>query len=81
MDPGENTLLCQRIHFYGNWWFFQSRLNKFPSACIIFIAAFELLDQEISKHDIFTDKNIDLLIKPFKLIEIQNSLLNLAGKN
>ncbi|RPJ29999.1 MAG: response regulator, partial [Nitrosopumilales archaeon] len=39
-------------------------LNKFPSACIIFITAFELLEQEISKRDIFYDKNIDVLIKP-----------------
>ena len=56
-------------------------LEKFPSACIIFITAFELFDQEISKHHIFTDKNIDLLLKPVKLIEIQNSLLDLVGKN
>jgi two-component system, response regulator PdtaR len=56
-------------------------LKKIPSARIIFITGFELLEQEISKHNIFTDKNIDLLIKPFKLIEIQNSILNLARKN
>ena len=56
-------------------------LKKIPSARIIFITGLELLEQEISKHNIFTDKNIDLLLKPVKLIEIQNSLLNLAGKN
>ena len=56
-------------------------LKKIPSASIIFITAVELLNQEISKHNILTDKNIDLLLKPVKLIEIQNSLLNLAGKN
>ena len=56
-------------------------LKKIPSARIIFITGLELLGQEISKHNIFTDKNIDLLLKPVKLIEIQNSLLNLAGKN
>lgn len=55
-------------------------LNKFPSACIIFITAFELLRQEISKHDIFYDKNIDVLIKPVKLSQIQNSLINLLSK-
>lgn len=53
-------------------------LKKIPSARIIFITGVELLEQEIAKHDIFTDKNIDLLLKPVKLIEIQNSLLNLA---
>jgi len=55
-------------------------LNKFPSACIIFITAFELLRKEISKRDIFYDKNIDVLIKPVKLNQIQNSLVNLLGK-
>lgn len=55
-------------------------LNKFPSACIIFMTAFELLRKEISKRDIFYDKNIDVLIKPVKLSQIQNSLINLVGK-
>jgi DNA-binding response OmpR family regulator len=55
-------------------------LNKFPSACIIFITAFELLEQEISKRDIFYDKNIDVLIKPVKLHQIQNSLMKLLSR-
>ena len=55
-------------------------LNKFPSACIIFITAFELLRKEISKRDIFYEKNIDVLIKPVKLSQIQNSLINLLSK-
>ena len=52
-------------------------LKKFPSACIVFITGVELLDQEIVKHDIFTDKNIDVLLKPVKLYQIQDSLLTL----
>ena len=47
-------------------------------ACIVFITAVELLEQEISKHDIFSDKNIDVLIKPVKLRQIQDSLLTLV---
>ena len=54
--------------------------KKFPSANIIFITAFELLEQEITKHDIFYDKNIDVLIKPVKLGQIQNSITNLFSK-
>jgi DNA-binding NtrC family response regulator len=46
-------------------------LKKFPSACIVFITAVELLDQEISKHDIFSEKNIRTLLKPVKLRHIQ----------
>ena len=55
-------------------------LNKFPSACIIFITAFEMLEKELSKQDIFCDKKIDVLIKPIKLNRIQNSLLSLLSK-
>lgn len=56
-------------------------LKKFPLASIVFITAVELLDQEISKHDIFSDKNIDVLLKPVKLNQIQDSLLTLLSKN
>ena len=55
-------------------------LNKFPSSCILFITAFEFLEQEISKQEIFFDKNIDVLIKPVKLSRIQNSLTNLLSR-
>ena len=56
-------------------------LNKFPSACIIFITAFEFVQKEISKRDIFQDKNIDVLIKPVKLNAIQNTIINLISKS
>ena len=55
-------------------------LKKFPAARIMFITAYELLEQEISKQDIFYDKNIDVLIKPVRLYQIQNSLVNLLSK-
>lgn len=52
-------------------------INKFDG---MFITAFEFLDHEISKHDIFYDKNIEVLIKPVpvKLRQIENSLLSLV---
>ena len=56
-------------------------LNKFPSACIIFITAFELVKKEISKRDIFQDKNIDVLIKPVKLNAIHNTIINLISRS
>lgn len=55
-------------------------LKKFPAACIIFITAFELVRQEILRRDIFSGKNIDVLIKPVKLYHIQNSLIGLINK-
>jgi hypothetical protein len=45
----------------------------------MFLTAFEFLDHEISKHDIFFDKNIEILIKPVKLRQIEDSLLNLTN--
>ncbi|MDW0155478.1 MAG: response regulator [Nitrososphaeraceae archaeon] len=56
-------------------------LNKFPSACIIFITAFEFVQKEISKRDIFKDKNMDVLIKPVKLNAIQNTIINLISRS
>ena len=55
-------------------------LKKVPTACIIFITAFDLVRQEILKRDIFSGKNIDVLIKPVKLYEIHNSVINLIDK-
>ena len=55
-------------------------LKKFPSALIIFITGYEMLEKELSKHDIFCDKKIDVLIKPIKLNRIQDSLLSLLRK-
>jgi DNA-binding NtrC family response regulator len=55
-------------------------LKKFPLACIIFITGFEMLEKELSKQEIFSDKKIDVLIKPIKLNRIQNSLLSLLSK-
>lgn len=52
-------------------------LKKFPSSSIMFITAFEFLDHEISKHEVFYD-NIDILIKPVKLRQIEDSLLSLV---
>ena len=46
----------------------------------MFITAFEFLDHEISKHNIFYDKHIEILIKPVKLKQIEDSLLNLMSQ-
>lgn len=56
-------------------------LNKFPSANILFITAYELLDRELLDNRIFDGKNIQVLLKPIKLHEIENSMVNLVNKN
>jgi len=56
-------------------------LNRFPSACILFITAYELLHTEISKNPIFYGKNTQVLVKPVKLDKIEKSMLDLVNKN
>jgi DNA-binding NtrC family response regulator len=56
-------------------------LNKIPSAPILFITADEYQHREISKNPIFYDKNIEILLKPVKLDQIESSMLNLVNEN
>lgn len=56
-------------------------LNKFPSAPILFITADEYQHREISKNPIFYYKNIEILLKPVKLDQIESSMLNLVNEN
>lgn len=53
-------------------------LKKFPLSSILFVTGFELLNDEISKNEIFNEKNIDILIKPIRLVKLEDSLLNLV---
>jgi len=55
-------------------------LNKFPSSSILFITAYELLCQEIMKNPLFYNKNVDILLKPVKLDQIENCMLSLVNK-
>jgi DNA-binding NtrC family response regulator len=55
-------------------------LNKIPSAAIVFITAYESLSREIPKHPMFYEK-IEVLLKPVKLSQIENSMLELVNKN
>ncbi len=56
-------------------------LNKFPLANILFTTAFELLYCQISNNPTFEGKNVQILLKPMKLHNIENSMLNLVNKN
>ena len=56
-------------------------LNKFPLANILFITAYELLDSQISNNPNFEGKNVQILLKPMKLYNIENSMINLVNKN
>lgn len=53
-------------------------LIKFPSARILFITGNEHLQNEISKNQIFIDKNIQVLMKPIKLDKIETAVVSLV---
>lgn len=55
-------------------------LDKFPLAPILFITAYENLQNEISKNPIFRGKNIEVLLKPVKLDKIESTLISLMDR-
>jgi len=55
-------------------------LNKFPSAPILFITAYENLHKEIAKNPVFYDKNVQVLLKPVKLDKIESAMVSLVNK-
>lgn len=54
-------------------------LDANPSAPILFITADQSQPQQIEKNPTFHHKNIDILLKPVKLNEIEHSMLNLMN--
>ena len=56
-------------------------LEKYPSAPILFVTADQHQHRKISNNPIFYGKNIDLLLKPVKLDQVQRSILNLVNKS
>ena len=51
-------------------------LFSFPSARIIIITAFPNVKSEIKQDMFFADKNVDLLIKPVKLTQLAEAIVN-----
>jgi hypothetical protein len=46
-------------------------LNKFPLANILFITAYESLGRKVSNNPNFEGKNVEILLKPMKLYNIE----------
>jgi DNA-binding NtrC family response regulator len=55
-------------------------LDIYPEAPILFITADYQHPEQIQKNPVFRDKKVDVLIKPVKLDEIENSIINLVKK-
>ena len=55
-------------------------LDIYPEAPILFITADYEHPEQIQKNPVFRGKKVDVLIKPVKLDEIENSIVNLVKK-
>jgi DNA-binding NtrC family response regulator len=53
-------------------------LAKYPSSPILFVTANEYLESELSKYRIFDGKKLKVLLKPARLQQIENDMLDLV---
>jgi DNA-binding response OmpR family regulator len=55
-------------------------LNKYPSAAILIVTAYETVTKEITKMPFLDNKRVEVLIKPLRLAQLENSIINIANK-
>ncbi|MDW0221418.1 MAG: response regulator [Nitrososphaeraceae archaeon] len=55
-------------------------LDVYPSAPILFITADYGQPVQVKKHHKLRDKKVEILIKPVKLEQVENTILNLVNK-
>jgi DNA-binding NtrC family response regulator len=56
-------------------------LNKYPSMPILFITAHESIEEEFSKYPMLQDKNIQVLVKPVKLLQFVIAIFDIVKKD
>jgi DNA-binding NtrC family response regulator len=56
-------------------------LDKYPSAAILIVTAYETVKKEIAKISVFDNKRVEVLIKPLRLAQLESSILNIVNKN
>lgn len=55
-------------------------LNKYPSAAILIVTAYETVTKEITKMPFLDNKHVEVLIKPLRLAQLENSIMNIANR-
>ena len=55
-------------------------LNKYPSAAILIVTAYETVTKEITKMPILDNKRVEVLIKPLRLAQLENSIIDIANR-
>jgi DNA-binding response OmpR family regulator len=55
-------------------------IDKYPSAAILIVTAYETVTKEIAKISIFDNKRVEVLIKPLRLAQLESSIINIVNK-
>lgn len=55
-------------------------LNKYPSAAILIVTAYETVTKEITKMPLLDNKRVEVLIKPLRLAQLENSIIDIANR-
>lgn len=55
-------------------------LNKYPSAAILIVTAYETVTREITKIPLLDNKRVEVLIKPLRLAQLENSIIDIANR-
>lgn len=55
-------------------------IEKYPSAAILIVTAYETVTKEIAKISLFDKKRVEVLIKPLRLAQLENSIVNIVNK-
>jgi DNA-binding response OmpR family regulator len=55
-------------------------IEKYPSAAILIVTAYETVTKEIAKISLFDNKRVEVLIKPLRLAHLESSIINIVNK-
>ena len=55
-------------------------IEKYPSAAILIVTAYETVTKEIAKISLFDNKRVEVLIKPVRLAMLESSIANIVNK-
>jgi DNA-binding response OmpR family regulator len=55
-------------------------IDKYPSAAILIVTAYETVTKEIAKISHFDNKRVEVLIKPLRLAQLESSIINIVNK-
>lgn len=55
-------------------------VSKYPSMPILFITGHESKRDDLLKHPMLQDKNVEILVKPVKLLQLEFAVLDIVNK-